>query len=48
MPGELLAKKPQAKRTKSAKRLLKKRSRKEARHSDNVNHGVPLVYVDPA
>ncbi|PZT74302.1 RNA-guided endonuclease InsQ/TnpB family protein [Streptomyces sp. AC1-42T] len=38
----------QAKGTKSAKRLLKKRSRKEARHTANVNHIVSKKIVTTA
>ncbi|MFE5581841.1 RNA-guided endonuclease InsQ/TnpB family protein [Kitasatospora sp. NPDC056531] len=43
-----LRRKLQAKGTKSAKRLLKKRSRKEARHSANVNHIVAKTIVTTA
>ncbi|MFJ9519470.1 RNA-guided endonuclease InsQ/TnpB family protein [Kitasatospora sp. NPDC101801] len=43
-----LRKKLQAKGTKSAKRLLKKRSRKEARHTANVNHIVSKTIVAAA
>ncbi|MFE5911195.1 RNA-guided endonuclease InsQ/TnpB family protein [Streptomyces wedmorensis] len=43
-----LRKKLQAKGTKSAKRLLKKRSRKEARHTANVNHIVSKKIVTTA
>ncbi|WP_235502937.1 MULTISPECIES: transposase [unclassified Kitasatospora] len=43
-----LRQKLQAKGTKSAKRLLKKRSRKEARHSANVNHIVSKTIVTAA
>ncbi|MFF5925151.1 RNA-guided endonuclease InsQ/TnpB family protein [Streptomyces hydrogenans] len=43
-----LRKKLQAKGTKSAKRLLKKRSRKEARHTANVNHIVSKAIVTTA
>ncbi|WP_127358405.1 RNA-guided endonuclease InsQ/TnpB family protein [Actinacidiphila soli] len=43
-----LRKKLQAKGTKSAKRLLKKRSRKEARHTVNVNHIVSKTIVTTA
>ncbi|MFE5595274.1 RNA-guided endonuclease InsQ/TnpB family protein [Streptomyces sp. NPDC056549] len=43
-----LRKKLQAKGTKSAKRLLKKRSRKEARHTANVNHIVSKTIVTTA
>ncbi|EFL14470.1 RNA-guided endonuclease TnpB family protein [Streptomyces sp. C] len=43
-----LRKKLQAKGTKSAKRLLKKRSRKEARHAANVNHIVSKTIVTTA
>ncbi|MFE9046505.1 RNA-guided endonuclease InsQ/TnpB family protein [Streptomyces sp. NPDC007818] len=38
----------QAKGTKSAKRLLKKRSRKEARHTANINHTVSKTIVATA
>ena len=38
----------QAKGTKSAKRLLKKRSRKEARHTANINHIVSKTIVTTA
>lgn len=43
-----LRKKLQAKGTKSAKRLLKKRSRKEARHTANVNHVISKKIVTTA
>jgi len=43
-----LRKKLQAKGTKSAKRLLKKRSRKEARHTAGVNHIVSKTIVTTA
>ncbi|MFF4426704.1 RNA-guided endonuclease InsQ/TnpB family protein [Streptomyces sp. NPDC001549] len=43
-----LRKKLQAKGTKSAKRLLRKRSRKEARHAANVNHIVSKTIVTTA
>ncbi|MGW4179072.1 RNA-guided endonuclease InsQ/TnpB family protein [Streptomyces rubiginosohelvolus] len=43
-----LRKKLQAKGTKSAKRLLKKRSRKEARHTANVNHIISKTIVATA
>ncbi|MGW6391288.1 RNA-guided endonuclease InsQ/TnpB family protein [Streptomyces sp. NPDC055103] len=43
-----LRKKLQAKGTKSAKRLLKKRFRKEARHTANVNHIVSKAIVTTA
>jgi IS605 OrfB family transposase len=43
-----LRKKLQAKGTKSAKRLLKKRSRKEARHTINVNHTISKTIVTTA
>ncbi|MEU5426667.1 transposase [Streptomyces olivoreticuli] len=43
-----LRKKLQAKGTKSAKRLLKKRSRKEARHTANVNHVISKAIVTTA
>ncbi|MFD9288488.1 RNA-guided endonuclease InsQ/TnpB family protein [Streptomyces sp. NPDC060030] len=43
-----LRKKLQAKGTKSAKRLLKKRSRKEARHTADVNHIVSKTIVTTA
>lgn len=43
-----LRRKLQAKGTKSAKRLLKKRSRKEARHAANVNHIVSKTIVAAA
>jgi IS605 OrfB family transposase len=43
-----LRKKLQAKGTKSAKRLLKKRSRKEARHTANVNHTISKTIVTTA
>ncbi|MGO1022184.1 RNA-guided endonuclease InsQ/TnpB family protein [Streptomyces rubiginosohelvolus] len=43
-----LRKKLQAKGTKSAKRLLKKRSRKEARHTANVNHIISKTIVTTA
>ncbi|MGW2377265.1 RNA-guided endonuclease InsQ/TnpB family protein [Kitasatospora sp. NPDC001683] len=43
-----LRKKLQAKGTKSAKRLLKKRARKEARHAANVNHIVAKTIVTTA
>ncbi|MFE3880175.1 RNA-guided endonuclease InsQ/TnpB family protein [Kitasatospora sp. NPDC059146] len=43
-----LRRKLQAKGTKSAKRLLKKRSRKEARHTANVNHIVSKTIVTAA
>ncbi|RNL74020.1 transposase [Streptomyces sp. I6] len=43
-----LRKKLQAKGTKSAKRLLKKRSRKEARHAANVNHVISKTIVTTA
>ncbi|GHA63713.1 RNA-guided endonuclease InsQ/TnpB family protein [Streptomyces termitum] len=43
-----LRRKLQAKGTKSAKRLLKKRSRKEARHTANVNHVVSKTIVTAA
>lgn len=43
-----LRKKLQAKGTKSAKRLLKKRSRKEARHTANVNHVISKTIVTTA
>ncbi|WP_327412211.1 RNA-guided endonuclease InsQ/TnpB family protein [Streptomyces sp. NBC_01233] len=43
-----LRRKLQAKGTKSAKRLLKKRSRKEARHTANVNHIVSKTIVTTA
>ncbi|WP_229929277.1 RNA-guided endonuclease InsQ/TnpB family protein [Kitasatospora xanthocidica] len=43
-----LRKKLQAKGTKSAKRLLKKRARKEARHTANVNHVVSKTIVTTA
>lgn len=43
-----LRKKLQAKGTKSAKRLLKKRSRKEARHTANVNHIASKTIVTTA
>ncbi|MGW4999945.1 RNA-guided endonuclease InsQ/TnpB family protein [Streptomyces hydrogenans] len=43
-----LRKKLQAKGTKSAKRLLKKRSRKEARHTANVNHSISKTIVTTA
>lgn len=43
-----LRKKLQAKGTKSAKRLLKKRSRKEARHTANVNHIISKTIVTAA
>jgi IS605 OrfB family transposase len=43
-----LRKKLQAKGTKSAKRLLKKRSRKEARHTANTNHTISKTIVTTA
>jgi IS605 OrfB family transposase len=43
-----LRKKLQAKGTKSAKRLLKKRSRKEARHTANTNHVISKTIVTTA
>ncbi|MBO1416809.1 RNA-guided endonuclease TnpB family protein [Streptomyces sp. FH025] len=43
-----LRRKLQAKGTKAAKRLLKKRARKEARHSANVNHIVSKTIVTAA
>lgn len=43
-----LRKKLQAKGTKSAKRLLKKRSRKETRHHANVNHIISKTIVTTA
>ncbi|MGK4584265.1 RNA-guided endonuclease InsQ/TnpB family protein [Kitasatospora sp. HPMI-4] len=43
-----LRRKLQAKGTKAAKRLLKKRSRKEARHAANVNHIVSKAIVTTA
>ncbi|MGW2843262.1 RNA-guided endonuclease InsQ/TnpB family protein [Streptomyces sp. NPDC001493] len=43
-----LRKKLQAKGTKSAKRLLRKRSRKEARHTANVNHIISKTIVTTA
>ncbi len=43
-----LRKKLQSKGTKSAKRLLKKRSRKEARHATNVNHIISKHIVTTA
>ncbi|MEU1783624.1 MULTISPECIES: RNA-guided endonuclease InsQ/TnpB family protein [Streptomyces] len=43
-----LRRKLQAKGTKAAKRLLKKRSRKEARHVKNVNHIVAKTIVTTA
>ena len=43
-----LRKKLQAKGTKSAKRLLKKRSRKETRHTANVNHIISKTIVTTA
>ncbi|MFC8266500.1 RNA-guided endonuclease InsQ/TnpB family protein [Streptomyces cinereoruber] len=43
-----LRKKLQGKGTKSAKRLLKKRSRKEARHTANVNHIISKTIVTTA
>ncbi|MEU2630796.1 transposase [Kitasatospora sp. NPDC007106] len=43
-----LREKLQAKGTKAAKRLLKKRSRKEARHTANVNHIVAKTVVTTA
>jgi IS605 OrfB family transposase len=43
-----LRKKLQAKGTKSAKRLLKKRSRVEARHAANVNHIIAKTIVTEA
>ncbi|MFF8413523.1 RNA-guided endonuclease InsQ/TnpB family protein [Streptomyces omiyaensis] len=43
-----LRRKLRAKGTKSAKRLLKKRSRKEARHAANVNHIVSKTIVTTA
>jgi IS605 OrfB family transposase len=43
-----LRKKLQAKGTKSAKRLLKKRSRKESRHTANTNHIVSKTIVTTA
>ncbi|MFQ6852557.1 transposase [Streptomyces sp. 35M1] len=43
-----LRKKLQAKGTKSAKRLIKKRSRKEARHTANVNHIISKTIVTTA
>ncbi|MFJ9933740.1 RNA-guided endonuclease InsQ/TnpB family protein [Streptomyces virginiae] len=43
-----LRRKLQAKGTKSAKRLLKQRSRKEARHAANVNHIVAKTIVTAA
>jgi IS605 OrfB family transposase len=43
-----LRKKLQAKGTKAAKRLLKKRARKEARHSANVNHIIAKTIVTAA
>ena len=43
-----LRKKLQAKGTKSAKRLLKNRSRKEARHTANVNHTIAKTIVTTA
>ncbi|MGG7568833.1 RNA-guided endonuclease InsQ/TnpB family protein [Streptomyces sirii] len=43
-----LRKKLQSKGTKSAKRLLKKRSRKEARHTANVNHSISKTIVTTA
>ncbi|MFC5718938.1 RNA-guided endonuclease InsQ/TnpB family protein [Streptomyces gamaensis] len=43
-----LRKKLQAKGTKSAKRLLKKRSRKEARHAADVNHAIAKTIVTTA
>ncbi|MEU9851798.1 transposase [Streptomyces sp. NPDC047974] len=43
-----LRKKLQAKGTKSAKRLLKKRSRKEARHIADVNHVISKTIVTAA
>ncbi|MEV7084951.1 transposase [Streptomyces sp. NPDC093085] len=43
-----LRKKLQAKGTKSAKRLLKKRSRKEARHTADVNHVISKTIVTTA
>ncbi|MFE5594816.1 RNA-guided endonuclease InsQ/TnpB family protein [Streptomyces sp. NPDC056549] len=45
---QLALRKLQAKGTKSAKRLLKKRSRKEARHTANVNHIVSKAIVTTA
>ncbi|MEU7011419.1 transposase [Streptomyces sp. NPDC046332] len=43
-----LRKKLQAKGTKSAKRLLKKRSRKETRHTANTNHVISKTIVTTA
>ncbi|WP_369144071.1 RNA-guided endonuclease InsQ/TnpB family protein [Streptomyces sp. R44] len=43
-----LRRKLQAKGTKSAKRLLKRRSRKEARHAANVNHVISKTIVATA
>ncbi|MFE2142227.1 RNA-guided endonuclease InsQ/TnpB family protein [Streptomyces sp. NPDC059456] len=43
-----LRRKLQAKGTKSAERLLKKRSRKEARHTANINHIVSKAIVTTA
>ncbi|MGW6411988.1 RNA-guided endonuclease InsQ/TnpB family protein [Streptomyces vinaceus] len=43
-----LRRKLQAKGTKSAKRLLKKRSRKEARHTANTNHIISKTIVTTA
>jgi IS605 OrfB family transposase len=43
-----LRRKLQAKGTKSAKRLLKKRSRKETRHTANVNHIISKTIVTTA
>lgn len=43
-----LRKKLQVKGTKSAKRLLKKRSRKEARHTANINHIISKKIVTTA
>ncbi|MEU9102884.1 transposase [Streptomyces xanthophaeus] len=43
-----LRRKLQARGTKSAKRLLKKRSRKEARHTANINHIVSKTIVTTA
>ncbi|MFI8281200.1 RNA-guided endonuclease InsQ/TnpB family protein [Streptomyces sp. NPDC085929] len=43
-----LRRKLQAKGTKSAKRLLKKRSRKEARHTANINHVISKTVVTTA
>ncbi|MFG2295806.1 RNA-guided endonuclease InsQ/TnpB family protein [Streptomyces sp. NPDC048603] len=43
-----LRRKLQAKGTKSAKRLLKKRSRKEARHTANINHTISKTIVTTA